>query len=608
MAKGAEIIVDYLVQEGVPYLFGVCGHGIIGFLDAAFDRRDDIKTITTHDERVAGFMADAYYRVAGEPAATYTSCGPGSLNLAMALANAFMDSSAVFAITGNVPTQQFNKGPFQETGRYYQGDFPSVIRNYVKRSYQAARPEMIPLIMRQAYTLMLAGRPGPVNVDVPLNVFVEETDEATPNPDQWRGGLSTRGAADPAAVRKAAAMLVTAQRPVILAGGGVHVGGAQKPLADFVERFQIPVITTPLGKGVIDERHRLSLGPTGRNGTYAANAAARNADVLVALGTRFDDRPTSAWIPGMTFEIPPTRLIHVDVDPAELGRNYPAEVGVVADAGLFLAQLAEALEAEADGLKNGHQQWLDLIVRWKGDWDAFMHSRATDDSEPLKPDHVVAEIGRVLPSDSIVMADVGVHHNWLLQQLHFPPEGRFLQAWGFASMGFAVAGSLGAKFAAPDRPVVAVAGDGCFLMHSNAVATAVEYGLGIVWVVWNNRGYGSIAGQQAGFFGQDREIGTRFRNMQTGELSSVDMVGLARSMGADSLRVDLPGEVAPAVEAALASGRPTVIDVRVDEIPQPSTGSWDLPPKPAPLPSFGWDGERNEGIEREEIRKLYEGQ
>ncbi len=602
MPKGAEIMVDYLIREGVRHLFGVCGHGILGFLDAAFDRRDEIDTITAHDERAAGFMADAYFRVAGHPAATYTSCGPGSLNIAMALANAFMDSSAVFAITGNVPTQQFNKSPFQETGRYYQGDFPSVIRHYVKRSYQAVRPEMMPIIMRQAYALMLAGRPGPVNVDVPLNVFVEDTGAPVPDPSEWRRGLVTRGAADPNAVGRAADLLAGAERPVILAGNGIHLAGAGSALTEFAERYQIPVVTTPLGKGVIGDPHRLSLGPTGRNGTYPANAAARNADVLLALGSRFDDRSTSAWIPGMTFEIPPTRLIHVDVDPAELGRHYPTEVGVVADAGLFLAQLSTALDNRK---KHEAHQWLDLIARWKGDWDAFMSSRAADDSEPLKPDHAVAEIQRVLPDDSIVLADVGLHHNWLLQQMQFPPQGRFLQAWGFASMGFAVAGSIGARFAAPDRPVVAVAGDGCFLMHSNAVATAAEYGLGIVWIVWNNRGYASIAGQQAGFFGQDREIATRFRSRETGELTSVDMVGLARSMGADGVRVDGPRDVAPAVEAALASGRPSVVDIRIDEIPQPSTGSWDLPPLPAPMPSFGWNGDRDEGIEREEIRKIY---
>src|SRR4030088_311532 len=180
--RGADVIVDYLVKQRVPYLVGVCGHGILGLLDAAYDRQDDITTISAHDERVAGFIADAYYRVAGRPIATYTSCGPGSVNIMMAVAGAMYDSSAMLAITGNVPTSQFNRGPFQESGKYFQGDFPSVIRGYVKRSFQAVRPEMLPLMLSQAFALMTSGRPGPVNLDVPLNVFVEEVGEEVTAP------------------------------------------------------------------------------------------------------------------------------------------------------------------------------------------------------------------------------------------------------------------------------------------------------------------------------------------------------------------------------------------------------------------------------------------
>jgi acetolactate synthase I/II/III large subunit len=175
-SKGAEILVEQLVREGVPYLFGVCGHGNIGFLDAAYAASDRIKTISVHHEQAAGYMADAYFKVRHEPVATFTSSGPGSANLPVALAAAMMDSSAFLAITGNVPTQQFNRGPFQETGKYFQADFPSVIRPYVKRSFQPTRAEMIPLAVRQAMDLMRTGTPGPVNIDVPLNVFVEETD------------------------------------------------------------------------------------------------------------------------------------------------------------------------------------------------------------------------------------------------------------------------------------------------------------------------------------------------------------------------------------------------------------------------------------------------
>ena len=225
--NGAEIIVDYLIRQRVPYLFGVSGHGILGFLDAAFERKEEIATITTHDERVAGFMADAYYRVARRPVATYTSCGPGSLNLAMAVASAFQDSSAFMAITGNVPTQQFNRGPFQESGRYFQGDFTSVMRPYVKRSYQAVRPEMLPLIMRQAYALMLTGRPGPVHVDVPLNVFVEATDAVVPDARLWSGAIGTRPAAEPDALQRAVDLLLAAERPLIVAGNGCVLADAR---------------------------------------------------------------------------------------------------------------------------------------------------------------------------------------------------------------------------------------------------------------------------------------------------------------------------------------------------------------------------------------------
>jgi acetolactate synthase-1/2/3 large subunit len=208
---------------------------------------------------------------------------------------------------------------------------------------------------------------------------------------------------------------------------------------------------------------------------------------------------------------------------------------------------------------------------------------------PIRPDRLVAELQRVLPDDANVLADVGIHHNWLLQQLAAPPAGRLLQAWGFASMGFGVGGVIGAKLAAPGSPALTVCGDGCFLMHANAVATAVEHDVPAVWVVWNNSGYGSIRGQQATFFGADREIATRFRRTSTGELYSTDISAIGRAMGADGARIDSPDEIADAVEAAIKSERPTVLDIRVDaSVAAPGTGSWDLPPLPGPVPDYGW--------------------
>ncbi len=584
--KGAAYIVDFLVQQKVPYVFGVCGHGILGLLDGLFDRQQEIKTISVHHESAAGFMAEAYFRITQKPVATYTSCGPGSANLILAIAAAFADSSAMLNITGNVPTGQWNRGPFQETGKYFQGDFVNVLRPYVKRSFQPTRPDMLPLALRQAFALMTNGRPGPVNLDIPLNVFVEPVDETAAQPDNhWPATEWTRPAPDPAAVDEAMRLLQSAVRPVIVAGHGVELSGAEPELLMLAEALRIPVATTPFGKGVFDPRHSLSLGPTGRNGSYMANAACRNADVILALGTRFDDRATSAWLPGFTYSIPPSKLIHVDIDATEIGRNFRPEIGVISDAKLFLQQL---LAANRSDIVSGRDAWLERIVAWRKRWEQATVPPRSSDAIPIRPERAVAELRKVVPADGIVLADVGIHHNWLISEYAAWKTRTFLQTWGFASMGFAVAGALGAKLAAPDQPVVSLCGDGAFMMNASAVLTAVEYQIPVVWVVWNNFGYCAIRDQQRGYFGNDRELATSFTDV-SGKLFSADYAMMARSMGAVGETVEKPADLAPRLEAAIASGRPTVLDVRIDrEIRPLATGSWDLPPIPHPMPNFGW--------------------
>lgn len=585
-SKGAEYIADFLVQQKVPYVFGVCGHGILGLLDGLFDRKGEIQTISVHHESAAGFMAEAYFRITQKPAATYTSCGPGSTNLIVAVAAAFADSSAMLNITGNVPTGQWNRGPFQETGRYFQGDFISVIRPYVKRSFQPTRADMLPVALRQAFALMTNGRPGPVNLDVPLNVFVELVDEEAAQRDQdWPLAEYAKPAGDPAAVDEALRLLQSAKQPVIVVGHGVELSGAEPELHVFAETFRIPVATTPFGKGVFDARHPLSLGTTGRNGSYPANAACRNADVILALGTRFDDRATSAWLPGFTYNIPPTRLIHVDIDPAEIGRNFQPELGVISDAKLFLQQLLAAPRPAGNGQRDA---WLERIAGWRKRWDAATAAPRTSDAVPIRPERAVADLRKVVPADGIVLCDVGIHHNWLVAEYEAWKSRTFLQTWGFASMGFAVAGSIGAKLAAPDKPVVSLCGDGAFMMNASAVLTAVEYQIPVVWVVWNNFGYCSIRDQQRGYFGKDREIAVSFTDSK-GKLFSADYAMMARSMGAAGQTVEKPADLAPQLEAAIRSGKPTVLDVRIDREVRPlATGSWDLPPIEHPLPNFGW--------------------
>ncbi|MGA6964990.1 MAG: thiamine pyrophosphate-binding protein, partial [Xanthobacteraceae bacterium] len=345
MLDGGQVIVDYLVREKVPYVFGLCGHGNIGFIDALYERSDEIKTISVHHESVAGFMADVYYRVAGRPTATFTSCGPGSANLPIALANSYLDSVPFLAVTGNVPTSQFNRGAFQELYRHYQADFPSTVRACCKRVFQPTRGDMVPLAIRQAWKTMVTGRPGPVVLDVPFDIFKEAAAEETPKPEDWNVGISCRCGADPHGVTRALDMLLAAERPVILVGQGVKYAGAAADLLTLAERLRIPVAWSASGTGAIDTRHPLALGLIARNGPYQANHAARTADVLLALGVRFDDRTSSSWLPGYSFTIPPTKLIHVDIDPDEIARNYPVALGLMADVRTFLRQLLTELDS-----------------------------------------------------------------------------------------------------------------------------------------------------------------------------------------------------------------------------------------------------------------------
>ncbi|HLZ62439.1 MAG TPA: thiamine pyrophosphate-binding protein [Ktedonosporobacter sp.] len=587
--KGAELIVDFLIKKQVPYVFGLCGHGILGFLDAVYDRQSELKPISVHHEAAAAFMADAYYRVSQKPVATFTSCGPGSANLIIAIASAFMDSSALLAITGNVPTSQWNRGPFQETGKYFQGDFVNVMRPYVKRSYQPTRPDMLPLALRQAYDMMITGRPGPVHLDVPLNVFVETMPEEVATQAAWSSDTSFRGGADPASIREALHLLLEAERPVIVAGHGAELSQAEVELLQLAQRLAIPIVTSPLGKGVIDERHPLSLGATGRNGTYMANAATRNADVILALGTGFDDRSTSAWLPGFTYSIPPTKLIHVDIDPTEIGKNFPATIGLSGDVKVVLTQMLEALATREDHPSAARQNWLTKIATWREKWEKHVSGPRQSDAMPIRPERVVSELRAALPENGIVLADVGVHHNWLVSEFTAYQSRTLLQSFGYAAMGFGIAGALGAKLAAPDRPVVSVCGDGGFLMLPSPIATAVEYDIPVVWIVWNNYGYCSIRDQQLGYFGRTREVATSFRKEKTGEFISTDYAAMARSMGAEGIRVERPQDLGEQLRLALQSGRPTVLDVRVDrEITPTATASWELPPLPYPLPNFGW--------------------
>ena len=587
--NGAQVIVDYLVREKVPHVFGLCGHGNIQFIDALYERSHELKTYSVHHESVAGFMADVYYRVCGRPSATFTSCGPGSANLPIALGNAFLDSVPFLAVTGNVPTSQFNRGAFQELYRHYQADFPSTVRAYCKRVYQPTRGEMVPLAVRQAWKTMITGRPGPVVLDVPFDVFREAAAEETPRPEDWSANISCRCGADPEGVRKAVDMLTAARRPVILVGQGMRYSRAGAELLAFAERLQIPIASSSSGLGAVSSEHPLALGLVARNGPYQANHATRQADVLIALGVRFDDRTSSSWLPGYSFTIPPTRLIHVDIDPEEIGRNYPVALGLMADVRTFLRQLNAELDQrkDVDAAAAAHKPWLAEIDEYRRQWNAFIAPGFVDDSTPIHPQRAAAVIDQVLPEDAIVVSDIGVHHNWLIEFCKPTRPDSLIGSMGFGPMGFGVAGVLGAKVAAPDRPCVSVCGDGAFLMHASVLATALEYDLPVVWVVWNNYAYASIRGLQRGYLG-GRELATDFHNPKTGERYNPDFAAMARSAGVEGVRVNRAGDLGDAIKAAVAANRPFLIDADIGADNNPGgAGVWELPGLGQSQPAFG---------------------
>jgi acetolactate synthase-1/2/3 large subunit len=587
--NGAQVIVDYIIREGAPYAFGLCGHGNIQLIDALYERSHDIKTISVHHESVSGFMADVYYRISGQPVATFTSCGPGSANLPISLGNAFLDSVPFLAITGNVPTSQFNRGAFQELYRHYQADFPSTVRAYCKKVFQPTRGDMVPLAVRQAWKTMTTGRPGPVVLDVPFDVFMEAAADETPKPEDWTANISSRCGADPEGVVKAVDMLLAAERPVIIVGQGVRYGGACEELLRLAEMLQIPVAASASGMGAIDASHPLALGLVARGGHYQANHATRQADVLMALGVRFDDRTSSSWIPGYSFTIPPTQLIHVDIDPEEIGRNYPVALGLMADVRTFLRQVLAELERRksTDAKRDARKQWLAAIDGYRKEWDKLVAPGFSDDTTPINPQRAAHEIDKALPEDAILVSDIGVHHNWLLGYCKPRRPDSLIGSMGFGPMGFGVAGVLGAKLAAPDRPCVSVCGDGAFFMHANVLGTAVEYNLPVVWVVWNNYAYASIRGLQRGYLG-GRELATDFHDPVTGERYNPDFAAMARSAGVAGERVDRAADIGDAIRKAIAANKPYLIDVDIAaDINPAGAGVWELPGLGRSKPSIG---------------------
>src|SRR3989440_101039 len=495
--KGGELIAEFLVKEKIPYVFGLCGHGNVGLLDPLYEVRDKVRYVSPRHEQTAAHMADGYFRVKHQPVATLTSTGPGSANLIMALAVAQTDSSALLAITANVPTSQFNRGPFQELNRHNQADFPNVVRPVVKRSFQPTRVDMLPLALRQAITT---------------------------------------------------------------------------------------VISSPNGMGCLDMRDALSLGFIGRNGAYPANQAGRHTDLVIAIGARFDDRSASSWMPGYSWNFPASKLVHVDVDHSEIGRNYVPDLGILADARTFLRQLL----AEASVRKiPSFDAWHGEIAAWRAEWEKYIRPNFEIHASPIRPERIVADCRAVLPDDAIISLDSGIHHNWFMQFWEARRPQTMLNTWGYSGMGFGPSSILGAKLAAPERPCVSICGDGGFTMVSHVLCTAVEYDIPAVWVVWNNFAWAAIRDLQYAYF-DGREHGTAFYQGPERKPYNPDFAAWARAAGVEGITITKSQDFKGALEHAVKLGKPCLVDVHVDaNIRPPGTGAWALPPIPHMEPIFG---------------------
>ncbi len=557
-------LTDYLERLGVEVVFGLCGHTVIGLLDALGKSR--IRFITTRHEQTAAHAADGYARATGKPGVVLTHLGPGLTNAATGVANAALDSVPMVVIAGDVQSYYHGRHPHQEVNLHQDADQFQIYRPFCKRVYRVDAAADLPRVMERAFHLAQAGRPGPVLVDVAMDVFSADLPlEAFSNvpPPLTRPGL------DRATAGAIVEALALADRPVLYAGGGVISGRATTELAALAEALEVPVAHTLMGKGCLHEQHPLLLGQTGFWGTPIANDTCRDADLIVAIGTRLAEANSSSWDPRFTFAIPPTRLIHIDADAAEIGRNFPTELGVVADAKAALAALVEA----AAGRKPRPRGRLrDDIARGRRAFAASWDLQWQSPQFPMRPERILSELRKAVPDDGFIVTDVGWNKNGVAQQFPITVPGTFITPSGLATMGFGPAAVLGVKVAFPDRAAVALVGDGGFSANPSVVATAMEADLPVVWLVMDNMAFGTIAGLESLHYGWS--FGCLFE--RRGEPYRVDYAAMARSFGARGVTITSADELAPALAEALASDRPTVIQAPMENVPTPTPGHWDI--------------------------------
>ncbi|MGB0481331.1 MAG: thiamine pyrophosphate-binding protein [Alphaproteobacteria bacterium] len=571
----AEHLVGYLEQRGVEHVFGLCGHTNIAVLAAMAESNIDF--ITVRHEQIASHAADGYARVQGRASVVLSHLSPGLTNCATGVANAALDCIPMVVIAGDVPSHYYGKHPHQEVNLHADAAQWEIYRPFVKRAWRVDRAELMPEVLDKAFHLAESGQPGPVLINVPMDVF----SAVIPSDGFDRVSQNARGFAAPSLDEDTARQIVTAlaeaDAPVAYVGGGILLAGASEELRDFVDHMALPVAHSLMGKGALRDDHPLVLGMTGFWGTSLTNQTCLDADVVFALGTRFKEADCSSWYPGYTFNIgrpeDRTKVIHIDIEAQEIGRNYPVEIGAVADARAALAILNRvARDMFPEGFKRPAKT--NEIAAFRAAFVESNREMAESTAFPMMPERILADTRRALPEDAIITTDVGWNKNGVGQQFDILTPGSILTPGGFATMGFGPPAAIGAKLAAPDRVVISLVGDGGFGQNPSMLATAVELDLGIVWLVMNNNAFGTIAGLQKAHYGLT--YGTTFPGSAGNPLHGPDYASIAQGYGAQGVRINAAEELLPALEAAIASGKPTVLDVPMINNPTPTTGHWNI--------------------------------
>ncbi len=551
---GAQALIKSLEQKGVEVIFGLPGGAILPVYDPILD--SSIRHVLVRHEQGAGHMAEGYAHVTGRPGVAMVTSGPGATNIVTPLADAYMDSVPLVVITGQVASAAIGTDAFQEC------DTTGVTMGVTKHNWLITDAQDIPRTVAEAFHVATTGRPGPVLIDVPKDVSNDLVDWYWPDSVELPGYQPLTGA-DPALVREAAELIARSARPVIYAGGGILKARASDALGELVQRTGIPVVTTLMARGAFPDDHPLCLGMPGMHGNYTAVTAMQKSDLLIALGSRFDDRITgklAAFAPG-------AKVIHVDIDPAELGKVRKPDVGIAADCRLAIEALIDALAAigvgggaPAPGTP-GHSRpdlapWTAQIRAWQEQFP-LSYDRAAP-GPPLKPQYVVEALRDNTPDDTVLVAGVGQHQMWASQYWRFRHPYTWVNSGGLGTMGFAVPAAIGAKVGRPGATVWAIDGDGCFQMTAQELVTASAERIPVKIAILNNAYLGMVRQWQEMFYDE------RYSEVYLSP-DLPDYVGWAEAMGCVGLRVTEPEEVVPAIEKANdVDDRPVVIDFRTD--------------------------------------------